>query len=105
MSATIKRYGMTTVRHFPVMAECADGFFVERADHIASHAYDEEKERALFEAEYKVGPSAVRYDINTRQYVTDWPSRETLDLAWRANILLEGWLQCAKSRAKAAGCE
>jgi len=104
MSAEIKRYEF----------RCADDDYMERpdgsvvlyTDHLASHAFDEAVERAAFEAEYAVGPSAVRYDTNTRQYVTDWPSRETLDLAWRANILLEGWLACAKSRAKrASGAE
>lgn len=110
MSAQIKRFIVPDAYRTHPVKIIEDGFtatVVLHTDHLAAiaaaSAYDEEKERGLFEAEYKVGASYVRYDTNTRQYVTDWPSRETLDLAWRANILLEGWLACAKARAKAAG--
>jgi hypothetical protein len=99
MSAVIKRFLPTC----DCMGQSSMGDYVFYTDHLAALAaasgYDEEKERGFFEVKYKVGPSSVRYDTNTRQYVTDWPSRETLNLAWRANILLEGWLACARTRA------
>ena len=104
MSAEIKLHSINPTQYSRLFLELPpDGNYVLHSDHLASHVLDEAAERAAFEAEYAVGPSAVRYDTNTRQYVTDWPGRETLDLAWRANILLEGWLACAKSRAKRFG--
>ena len=84
--------------------ELCTGDYVLHTDHLAINAFDEAVDRAAFEIEYAVDPSVIWYDTNTQQYVADWPRRETLDLAWRANILLEGWLACAKSRAKRAGC-
>ena len=64
---------------------------VLHADHLASHAYDEAKERALFEAEN----SAFRLSRKgLGAYEVDF-----VEGMWF------GWIACAKSRAKAAGGE
>lgn len=65
-----------------------DRLYVLHADHLASHAFDEEKERALFEAEH----SAFRLARNGfGVYEVDFVSG-----------LWFGWSACAKARAKAA---
>jgi hypothetical protein len=73
---------------------------VNYADHLASHAYDEEKERALFESAY-----AESEGITGKAYLF-WFERDgetysssAVKYAWL------GWQLCAKSRSKAAGCE
>lgn len=79
MSATIKRYA---VEFSGNVVERANGDLVAYANHQASHRYNEKKERALFE--------------------TWWPSvGQTIGKV----AALEAWLACAKSRAKATGCE
>lgn len=64
--------------------------YVLHADHLASHKFDVDKERALFE-------SALPWNRLERsrdgQYARHWIESE-----W------QGWIRCAKSRAKAAGC-
>jgi hypothetical protein len=74
------------------MCESDDGGdYVLHADHLASHAYDEAKERAAFEAQLQ--PShCIKFADGSYQYAY-------------FSTLWHGWLACAKSRAKAAGCE
>lgn len=89
MSAEIKRYEF----------RCADDDYMERpdgsvvlhADHLASHAYDEEAERAAFEDEYP--------DLTKKRCVN------APDLYWSAMTQNRwtDWVRCAKSRAKRAG--
>jgi hypothetical protein len=72
--------------------ELTDGDYVLHADHLASHQYDEAKERALFEAE-----------VDLRQFLG-----KNKDGSYATEWVREGWHWwqiCAKSRAKAAGCE
>lgn len=81
------------------VAQSAHGEYVEYADHVASHAYDEAKERELFEV--KIRRIAVENDYQflsfllprdeTGKYRTAW-----VDMAWL------GWSECAKSRARSA---
>jgi hypothetical protein len=89
MSATIERYTINGAFGSSSIAEPTD--FVLHADHLASHAYDEVKERALFEA--GINPHSRR-----RNEVGDYVLPSIQDS-------FSGWLACAKSRAKAAGCE
>lgn len=61
--------------------------FVRLEDHVASHAFDEEKERALFEDEMVCrGYSVQKFDSG--DYINHSTRNE-----W------SGWLACAKSRA------
>jgi hypothetical protein len=67
------------------------------SDHLASHQYDETKERALFEA--------AMMAIGMR---LDWHVDDEGDAVYLDDFLqgaFIGWIKCAKSRAKAAGCE
>lgn len=74
------------------MATSPDGEYVDYKDHIASHAYDEAKERELFEAviDYKFLSFLLPRD-ETGKYRAAW-----VDMAWL------GWSECAKSRARSA---
>ncbi len=79
------------------MVSSPDGEYVDYKDHIASHAYDEAKERELFEAFALeiLGPYFMRpQDCLTRSggtYTYGQPAT-----AWCA------WQACAKSRARSA---
>ena len=69
---------------------------VRYTDHLASHAYDEAKERALFEADC---PGFKTYVIDSKA------SRATGHRVEQKSRMFVAWLDCAKSRAKAAGCK
>lgn len=81
----------------------AHGDYVLHSDHLASHSYDEAVERVAFEVDYGTAAAGVRYDEKTRQYVTDFPSKGTLDACIQASRLLAGWMRSAMSRAKRFG--
>ncbi len=97
MSATIKRYDINQngldchYQPCAVMEPASTGDYVLHADHLASHQYDEENERALFEAQRQPN-HCIKFADGSYQYVD-------VDLKW------QGWQLCAKSRAKAAGGE
>jgi hypothetical protein len=84
MTTPIKRYGLMRGSHGGRMSDDRDTLsidtkpYVLHADHLASHAYDEAKERA---AAFVACPTGY-----------DWGT------FWL------GWKYSAKSRAKAAGC-
>lgn len=86
----IKRFAESCMEGGGV-APSAHGEYVEYADHIASHAYDEAKEREPF-AEAMVGlgrcnhVNAVLSDDDFYHFKSDW----------------EVWKACAKSRARSA---
>jgi hypothetical protein len=63
---------------------------VLHADHLASHEFDEDKERELFEAEFK------RHKLD-RQDDYGFYVELYVETLW------QGWLRCAKSRAKRFG--
>ena len=93
---SIKRFDESCMEGGGV-APHANGEYVKYADHIASHAYDEDKERELFEA-YALeilGPYFMKpQDCLTRSggtYTYGQPAT-----AWCA------WQACAKSRAQSA---
>jgi hypothetical protein len=96
MSATIKRYDVTIEWGHGYAEEKPAGNWVDYDDHLASHAYDEEKERALFEAYMLTDcdPYHLRICPQTGYYENAF-----IISKW------DGWKACAKSRAKAAGCE
>jgi hypothetical protein len=102
MSATIKRFDRECDEFSMVLAE--EGSFVLHADHLASHAYDEEKERALFEAELvAAGVACTR-----RTFGDEAEDQGLMDGDYYGMEARDGWRYwkaCAKSRAKAAGCE
>jgi hypothetical protein len=90
MSALIKRF-TEIPRDETVSPEC-----VTYADHLASHAFDEAKERELFEGDFNT--------LELHGGLNSWTGRWEYDHP-HVNSLWRGWLRCAKSRAKAAGCE
>lgn len=99
MSAPIKRYAPTC----DCMSNASWGDYVLHSDHIASHAFDEAKERELFEAwftetytAHRLGPRLTNCGIATDGYADS-----RVDICWR------GWLACARSRAErfAGGAE
>jgi len=103
MSATINRYEIAQSYHSAQqsMEVVAYGDYVLHADHLASHAYDEGKERASFEASEPMPPSCDGF--NGVYYFQECPrsgreKRHPYNEKWRI------WKACAKSRAKAAGC-
>lgn len=63
---------------------------VQLSDHLATHAYDEEKERQRFEARVY---TAHRERGAAGEYLNGWYQCKWL-----------GWSFCAKARAEAAGC-
>lgn len=67
--------------------EDGTGDMVTYADHIASHAYDEAKERELFESTYD----------HPREKDSEGQYQYAIDRAAWA-----GWSACAKSRARSA---
>lgn len=94
MSAQIKRY-----TSYSKLNDDGDGYIVLHTDHLAAiaaaSAYDEEKERALFEGEFPYVSHSGSYD----SWVSRWKyTHGAVDSLW------VGWLACAKARAKAAGC-
>jgi hypothetical protein len=92
MSAPIKTFDCyETTGH-----EDVEALYVLHADHLASHAFDEAKDRVAFEL-YVVG---IRPFLGVPPLRTDggvYP-QFWLERSWQS------WLACAKSRAKAAGC-
>ena len=72
------------------VAPSAHGAYVEHADYVSSHAYDEAKERELFEAF-----AMERFLGLTRSEIRDYYYADT-QCAWL------GWQACAKSRARSA---
>lgn len=71
----IKRYSAA----YRSTNECDEGLYVLHEDRVASHAYDEAKERELFESWYG--------DLPVSKF------KETMCMSWEA---------CAKSRARSA---
>ena len=67
------------------------------SDHIASHAYDEAKERDLFEA-CNPKPRGVEWSIKSSRYIgsSDHFAISVYQSGW------DGWKACAKSRARSA---
>lgn len=87
MSAEIKRY-----KAWQADAELDDdALVITLADHLASHAYDEAVERAAFEDAMTERP----YE----RYITEFGyyDNKSTERRW------QGWLACAKSRAKRLG--
>jgi len=94
MSATIKRYHARRYNEDggPSLVPSQKGECVLHADHLASHQYDEAKERALFEAEVDCRQFLGKNKDGS--YATEWVRG-----GWH------WWQICAKARAKAAGCQ
>jgi hypothetical protein len=104
MSTPIKRFSLCADDE--AEAELGKGFMCEsddggdyvlHSDHLASHAFDEAKERELFEAYIvSIRPflGAPPLDSHDGVYPQFW-----LERSWKS------WSACAKSCAKAAGCE
>jgi len=83
----IKRYSAA----YRSTNECDEGFYVLHEDHVASHAYDEAKERELFaNAMHEMGRcssvSGVLDDGGLYYFKSEW----------------EIWQACAKSRSRSA---
>lgn len=87
--------------HVSLFCEAADVIgedgeqFVRLEDHVASHAFDEAKERELFEAVHPV-PEGVKWDAEFNRYLVNLYPGEC-DSEYGS--LWDGWLACAKSRA------
>jgi len=89
-----------SINHFYAADDFTGEQCVLLSDHIASHAYDEAKERELFEIsikkiavdrKYSFMSTLLLRDAFTKDYRTTW-----VDMAWL------GWAECAKSRARSA---
>ena len=91
MSAPIKTFDvlMQLTEAMATTVKC-----VLHTDHLASHAFDEEKERALFEADMV----AEGYDVRKE------PDLAGVYVGPVVHTMWQGWKRCARSRAKAAGC-
>lgn len=72
--------------------------FVRLEDHLASHAFDEEKERALFIEQFKLD-GKIYFDANTKQWLPTRDSIEGFRMAERTLGCWVGWSACAKSRS------
>lgn len=93
MSAPIKRYDAVHIRYEESNIRYGEGCEVEMVtlrDHIASHVFDIEAERALFEASGVIGRL---YRCNTPGSSSDYEDYFT-EYAWKS------WKACAKSRAE-----
>jgi hypothetical protein len=88
MIAPIKRYLPTC----DCMGQSSLGDYVLHADHLASHAFDESKDRAAFEA------AMLEEGFRT----TLEPDLDGVYMSPTAHAMWCGWLRCAKSRAKSA---
>jgi hypothetical protein len=104
MSAPIKQFDRFDTEDYSDQY----ALYVLHADHLASHAYDEEKERALFEAAYVkeiysggLKPPPIFERVGNLQFHGQAKGdyeRSDVQICWLM------WKACAKSRAKAAGC-
>lgn len=102
MSAQIKTYMPDQ------LVSRISGPVVLLTDHLAAmaaaSAYDEEKERALFEASGLLHGSAVFHDGSYQYRITDDDGDEYFTAGVGiAQKAWEGWKSCAKARAKAGG--
>lgn len=79
------------VRHHRAGSLAENAKVVALADHLASHSYNEKKERKLFEAD---NPNRYHTRSTIGYYMYSATENE-----W------QGWMACAKARAKVAGCE
>lgn len=93
----IKRYSAA----YRSTNECDEGFYVLHEDHVASHAYDESKERELFISEFKL-EGKIYYDKNTKQWLPASDTIKGFQMAERTLGCWIGWSACAKSRARSA---
>lgn len=87
----IRRYSESYYEAF----EDEDGDYVKYADHVASHAFDEGKERALFEGfavNRRGGYGNLPFFVFARRDSGEYLDG-TAELAW------EGWKACAQQRA------
>ena len=85
----IKQYSPTC----DCMSQASWGDYVLHADHLASHAYDDSKEQALADQFIKAQQARLAKGGHA-------PLTRTEESAMRG-----AWKECARSRAKAAGCE
>lgn len=100
----IKRYSAA----YRSTNECDEGLYVLHEDHVASHAYDEAKERELFEKSYPLdkGVTWVKGMGKTGSYAvrinSDGGFWACVNAAYQLQIKWEVWSKCAKSRARSA---
>ena len=92
----IKRYSAA----YRSTNECDEGLYVLHEDHVASHAYDEAKERELFEAEFDK-PDTAKFDGEEYRY-SGQADRTEMVLFLEFFGAWSGWKKCAKSRAGSA---
>ena len=105
---TIRRFDVTEDRvcEYEVygdMVQDSSGAYVLFEDYHASHAYDEAKERELFEAEYA---KKIQYDLgfdDAKEQIKSLRDGENYKsrMAY-LNGYWSGWKDCAKSRARSA---
>lgn len=91
MSAEIKRFDIILDHGMAELSLNPDGDYVMHTDHLASHAFDEAVERAAFED--------AMTDRPYERYITEFGyyDNKSTERRW------QGWLACAKSRAKRFG--
>ena len=91
----IKRYSAA----YRSTNECDEGLYVLHEDHVASHAYDEAKEREMFEAFWSENMNLLEMDLHRHIYPMNsgwsYACHET-NRSWMT------WQACAKSHARSA---
>lgn len=96
---SIKRFDESCMEGGGV-APHANGEYVKYADHIASHAYDEAKERELFESRW--GFTNEEQEIYFIPELNCYGSARVNDAANNKSSAWYWWQACAKSREGAA---
>lgn len=102
---TIRRFDVTEDRvcEYEVygdMVQDSSGAYVLFEDYHASHAYDEAKERELFEAAFKK-PDTADFVNGEYRYMGELDKPDLMLFLGFVNSWF-GWLACAKSGARSA---
>jgi hypothetical protein len=95
------------IKHFPIAMIAGDVEACYYTDHLASHQYDEAKERALFIAFMKEQPDysgAIEIALTCVYEDTGKFFYEEACSGVHLEAMFAVWAACAKARAKAAGC-
>ena len=90
------------INHFYAADDFTGEQCVLLSDHMASHAYDEAKERELFESEFSYFPEGIWFSKLKGMYLSVNGRIYEQGQASEMNNQWAGWKACAKSRARSA---
>lgn len=94
---SIQRYGFNQGNGYFGLSS-ASGEYVKFDDHMASHQFDEQRERKLFESS-SIFPEGVYWSEEFKAYRSINMRPVEASDALDATMRLQGWIACAKSRA------